>query len=78
MISGILGLILAMIALINGFAAMRRPLDKLVEFDPFGRRILAARGPKFTLITYRVFGFVMVIVGMAVAYLALQYLRSGA
>jgi hypothetical protein len=77
MITGILGLILAMLTLVNGFAALRRPLDKLVEFDPFGKRILAARGPQFTLVAYRVFGFVMVIAGMAVAYLSLQYLREG-
>ena len=77
MISSIIGLILAMLVLINGFAAMRRPLDKLVEFDPFGKRILAARGPKFTTITYRIFGFVMVVAGMVVAYLSLQMLRGG-
>ncbi|MCX6018189.1 MAG: hypothetical protein NTZ50_06745 [Chloroflexi bacterium] len=77
MISGIIGLLMAMLALINGFAAMRRPLDKLVEFDPFGKRILAARGPKFTIIAYRIFGFVLVVVGMIVAYLSLQMLRGG-
>jgi hypothetical protein len=77
MISGIIGLILAMLTLVNGFAALRRPLDKLVEFDPFGKRILAARGPRFTLIAYRVFGVIMIIAGMAVAYLSLGYLRGG-
>lgn len=76
MITGIIGLILAMLTLVNGFAALRRPLDKLVEFDPFGKRILAARGPQFTLVAYRIFGVVMVIAGMAVAYLSLQYLRG--
>jgi hypothetical protein len=75
MISGILGLLMALLALVNGFAAMRRPLDKLVEFDPFGKRILAARGPRFTLAAYRIFGFVMVVTGMIVAYLSLQYIR---
>jgi uncharacterized protein YjeT (DUF2065 family) len=75
MISGILGLLMALLALVNGFAAMRRPLDKLVEFDPFGKRLLAARGPQFTLAAYRIFGFIMVVTGMVVAYLSLQYVR---
>jgi uncharacterized protein YjeT (DUF2065 family) len=46
-----------------------------VEFDPFGKRILAARGPKFALAAYRIFGFIMVVTGMVVAYLSLQYVR---
>jgi hypothetical protein len=76
MFAGIIGLILAMLVLTNGFAAMRRPLEKLIEFDPFGKRIFAARGAKFTQRAYRIYGFFMVIVGMAVAYLSLQMLRG--
>ena len=66
----------AMILLLNGFAALRRPLAALVQYDPLGKRILEKRGEKFTLRLYRIYGFAMVLIGLLFAYLSLDLLRG--
>ena len=76
MLQGIIGLILAMLLLINGFAALRRPLSSLVERDPIGKRLLARGGEKLTLRVYRIYGTAFVLLGMVVAYLSLGLLRN--
>ncbi len=75
MFGGILGLLIAFLVLLNGFAAIRRPYAQLIEHDPLGKRVLAARGEAFTRRAYRVFGVVLVLMGLALAYVSLQALR---
>jgi hypothetical protein len=76
MLSGIIGLTCALLLLLNGFSAVRRPLNVLVEHDPIGKRLLARGGEKITLRVYRIYGAAFVIAGMAVAYLSLGLLRG--
>ena len=76
MLSGIIGLIFAMLLLLNGFAALRRPLDALVERDPIGRKLLERGGEKLALYVYRIYGGAFVLLGMFVAYLSLELLRN--
>ncbi|HEY3341413.1 MAG TPA: hypothetical protein VGK81_05320 [Anaerolineae bacterium] len=71
MLPGIIGLILAMLLMIFGFAGLRRPLAALVEHDPIGKRLLAARGERFTLLAYRIYGAAFVLLGVVLAYLSL-------
>jgi hypothetical protein len=68
MILTAIGLVLALIMMVNGFAALRRPLDMLVRNDPLGKRILAQRGEVFTLRLYRLYGAAFVLLGMILAY----------
>jgi hypothetical protein len=75
MFGGIFGLFIAFLVLLNGFAALRRPYQRLIEHDPLGKRVLAARGEVFTRRAYRVFGAVLVLLGLALAYVSLQTLR---
>ena len=75
MLQTIIGLICAMLLLLNGFAALRRPLNALVERDPIGKRLLARRGEVVTLRVYRIYGAAMVVLGMVVAYLVLTLTR---
>jgi hypothetical protein len=76
MLSGIIGLIFAMLLMIFGFAGLRRPLAALIEYDPIGKRLLAARGERFTLIAYRVYGAAFVLLGLVLAYLSLGLLHG--
>ena len=76
MIQVIVGLICAMLIMINGFAALRRPLQALVERDPIGKRILERRGEVVTLRVYRSYGVAMVVWGMVIAYLVLNLSRN--
>ncbi len=76
MIQVIVGLICAMLIMINGFAALRRPLQALVERDPIGKRILERRGEVVTLRVYRIYGVAMVVLGMVIAYLVLNLSRN--
>lgn len=76
MFTGVIGIVLALLLLVNGFAALRRPFDQLIENDPLGKRLLASRGAAFTRRAYRVYGAVFVLLGLAVAYLSLGYLRG--
>lgn len=76
MMGGIIGLVVAVILLVNGFAALRRPLEALVQYDPIGKLLLEKRGEAFTRRAYRVYGFGMVLIGMIVAYLSLGLLRG--
>ncbi|MCL4506072.1 MAG: hypothetical protein M1434_07740 [Chloroflexi bacterium] len=77
MLQTIVGLICAMLLLVNGFAALRRPLNALVERDPIGKRLLARRGEVVTLRVYRIYGAAMVVLGMVVAYLVLTLSSRG-
>lgn len=74
--AGIVGVILAFLMLINGFAALRRSLDELVKYDPFGKRILERRGEAFTLRLYRLYGAGLVVLGLVLAYLSVQLLME--
>lgn len=76
MFSGILALLMAFLVMLMGFAALRRPLASLIEYDPIGKRLLATRGEAFALRAYRIFGAAMVLIGIGTAYLALQILRA--
>jgi hypothetical protein len=74
MIANVLGVIVAVLIMVNGFAALRRPISTLLEHDPFGKRLLASRGETFTRRAYRIYGLVMVVIGMVLAYLMLSQL----
>jgi hypothetical protein len=76
MIAGIIGIIFGFMLLINGFAAIRRPLSVLTQNDPIGKRILAARGENFTRIAYRVYGAMFVALGMIMTYLSINMLKG--
>jgi hypothetical protein len=76
MIAGIIGLILGFLVLMNGFSALRRPLDQLVKFDPIGKRVLESKGEKTTLRMYRAFGLVLVLLGMVTVYLSINFLMG--
>ena len=76
MLQLIVGLICAMLIMVNGFAALRRPLTSLVERDPIGKRLLARRGEVVTLRVYRIYGAAMVVLGMVIAYLVLTMSRN--
>jgi hypothetical protein len=76
MLQGIIGLIFAMLLLLNGFSALRRPLNILVEHDPIGKRLLARGGERLTLRVYRIYGAAFVILGMVVAYYSFGFLRA--
>ncbi len=76
MIIGIVGVILAFLLLINGFAALRRPLDELVQYDPIGKRMLERRGEKFTLRVYRLYGLVMLALGLVGGYASIYWLMG--
>jgi hypothetical protein len=76
MLPGAIGLICAMLLLLNGFSALRRPLNALVEHDPIGRRLLTRGGEGVALRVYRIYGAAFVIAGMVVAYLSLGLLQT--
>jgi hypothetical protein len=77
MLAGIIGLIFALLLLLNGFAALRRPLDALVARDPIGKKLLERGGETVTLRVYRIYGAAFVLLGMFVAYFSLNLLRGG-
>jgi hypothetical protein len=66
-----------LLVLLNGFAALRRPLSALIEFDPIGKRMVEKRGEKFALRVYRIFGASQVLLGLASMYVSLRLLRGG-
>ena len=72
MIFTVIGLGLALLLMVNGFAALRRPLEMLMRNDPLGQRIQARRGDVFTLRLYRLYGAAFVLIGMILAYLLLN------
>ncbi len=76
MIGGVVGLVFAVILLINGFAALRRPLDELIRYDPFGKLLAQKRGERFAQGVYRIYGLGMVLIGMIIAYVSLGLLRG--
>jgi hypothetical protein len=76
MLQLVVGLVCALLLLINGFAALRRPLQALVERDPIGKRLLERNGEVTTLRMYRIYGIAMILLGMAVAYLVISLSRS--
>ncbi len=76
MIGGIIGLVFAVFLLLQGFAALRRPLETLVRNDPVGRKMIEKRGEKFTLRVYRIYGVSFVLLGLVTAYISLGLLRQ--
>lgn len=77
MIAGIIGVIFAFLLLVNGFAALRRPLDELLKYDPIGKRMVERRGEKFTLRMYRIYGASMVLLGLVAGYVSVGLLSRG-
>ena len=77
MAAGIIGLILSFLVLLNGFSALRRPLSALTQYDPIGKALLKRYGEAGTLRVYRIFGAVLVLVGVAGVYLAITYIGEG-
>lgn len=75
--SGVIGLILAFLLFLQGFAALRRPLSELVKNDPVGRKMIERRGEAFARRMYRILGASFVLLGLVCAYLALGILRGG-
>jgi hypothetical protein len=75
-LTGIIGLVIAFFLLVNGFAALRRPLDMLLERDPLGRLLVKRWGEKRALIIYRAYGAVFVLLGAFVAYTSFNMLRG--
>ncbi|MCS7060115.1 MAG: hypothetical protein RMN25_03025, partial [Anaerolineae bacterium] len=57
-------LIFGIVLLLNGFAALRRPLSALMQYDPFGKWLFERRGEQFTRRAYRIYGLAMVLIGM--------------
>jgi hypothetical protein len=76
MAAALIGALLAMLVLVNGFAALRRPLDQLVQYDPIGKRLVERRGEAFALRMYRIFGASLVLLGLVALYLAVRLLLS--
>lgn len=76
MIVGIVGAILSFFLFVHGFAALRRPLDELVKYDPLGKRLLERRGEKFTLRMYRLFGLAMLALGLVAGYASVYRLMG--
>jgi hypothetical protein len=76
MISGVLGLILGFLVLLNGVAALLRPLDQLVKYDSLGRRILARRGEAFTLRMYRIMGASLALLAIVALYISTKFLMG--
>ena len=70
MIAGILGVIVSSLVVFSGWAAIRRPLAALVEYDPLGKRMLATRGKAFTLRFYRIYGASLLLAGLAGLYIS--------
>jgi hypothetical protein len=76
MLTGFIGLGLAFLLLVNGFAALRRPLDMLLQRDPIGRILVQRWGEQRALIIYRVYGAVFLLLGAFVAYSSFTMLRN--
>jgi len=77
MISGIIGAILALLLILNGWGGLRKPLDELTQYDPIGKRMLEKRGAPFTLRVYRIMGMSMLLLGLVAAYLAVRLILMG-
>ena len=75
-LTGIIGLVIAFFLLVNGFAALRRPLEMLLQRDPLGRMLVQRWGEKRALIVYRIYGAVFVLLGAFVAYMSFNMLRG--
>jgi hypothetical protein len=75
-LSASVALILGFLVMVFGFAALRRPIDALIQNDPIGQFLLRTRGPQTTRLAYRIFGLSMILMGFATAFLALQALRA--
>ena len=76
MISGILGLILGFLVLLNGVAALLRPLDQLVKYDRLGKRILERRGEQFALRMYRIMGASLTLLAVVALYMSTKFLMG--
>ena len=72
MITGILGIIFSSLVVLNGWAAMRRPLEKLLEYDPLGKRMMLTRGEAFTRRFYRVYGASLLLAGLTGLYISVR------
>jgi hypothetical protein len=77
MIAGIMGAILALLLILNGWGGLRKSLDELTQYDPIGKRMLEKRGPQFTLRMYRIMGTSMLLLGLTAAYLSVQLILAG-
>lgn len=77
MIAGIIGAILAILLILNGWGGLRKSLDDLMQYDPLGKRMYEKRGEKFTLRMYRIMGMSMLLLGLVAAYLSVRLILAG-
>jgi hypothetical protein len=77
MIAGIIGAILALLLILNGWGGLRKPLSELTQYDPIGKRMLEKRGEAFTLRVYRILGMSMLLLGLVAAYLSARLILAG-
>ena len=75
--SGIIGLVLAFLLFLQGFAALRRPISELVKYDVVGRKLIERRGEPFARRMYRILGGSFILLGAVCAYVSLGILRAG-
>ncbi len=77
MIAGIIGAILALLLILNGWSGLRKSLDDLMQYDPIGKRMYEKRGAQFTLRVYRIMGISMLLLGLVAAYLSVRLILIG-
>ena len=77
MIAGIIGAILALLLILNGWGGLRKSLDDLMQYDPIGKRMYEKRGAQFTLRVYRIMGVSMLLLGLVAAYLSVRLILIG-
>lgn len=77
MVAGIIGAILALLLILNGWGGLRKSLDDLMQFDPIGKRMYEKRGGPFTLRVYRIIGASMLLLGLVAAYLSVRLILAG-
>jgi hypothetical protein len=77
MVAGIIGAILAILLILNGWGGLRKSLDDLTQYDPIGKLMLEKRGPQFTLRVYRILGLSMLLLGLTAAFLSVRLILSG-
>ncbi|MBX7213510.1 MAG: hypothetical protein K1X39_05785 [Thermoflexales bacterium] len=75
--TGAIGLILAFLLFLQGFSALRRPVEELVKYDPVGKAMLVKRGETFTRRVYRLMGVSFLLLAFAASMVALGFLRGG-
>jgi hypothetical protein len=76
MAASIIGLILSLLMIFNGVAALRRPLSALIEYDPIGKRMVEMSGESAALRMYRIYGGACVLIGLLGLFIVAQVLAQ--